>query len=78
MDSITTLDRLPPGKKGRISHLLTQGNMRRRLLDIGFTNQTVVECLYQSAAGDPTAYGIRGTVIALRRKDAESVCIHNI
>lgn len=47
--------------------------MARRLGDLGFVQGTGIACLYRSPAGDPTAYGIRGTVIALRKQDAARV-----
>lgn len=47
--------------------------MARRLGDLGFVQGTGITCLYRSPAGDPTAYGIRGTVIVLRKQDAARV-----
>lgn len=57
-------------KKATVSRLLPTCNMRRRLLDLGFTVGTEVQCLYRSPLGDPTAYLVRGAVIALRQEDA--------
>lgn len=47
-----------------------RGAERRRLLDLGFVAGTAVEVEMVSPAGDPTAYRVRGTVIALRREQA--------
>ena len=47
--------------------------MGRRLLDIGFTEGTRVQCLYAAPSGEPRAYLVRGAVIALRREDAARV-----
>lgn len=69
------LHMLPIGKKARISHLKLTGDMRRRLLDLGFITGTEVQCLYRSPMGDPTAYFVRGTVIALRQEDAEQIIV---
>lgn len=66
---------LPLGKKATISQLKLTGDMRRRLLDLGFIPGTKVQCLYRSPLGDPTAYFIRGTVIALRREDAGQIIV---
>ena len=46
-----------------------------RLSDIGLTEGTRVLCTMKSPLGDPSAYLIRGAVIALRREDAAVVCI---
>ena len=64
------------GTECRISALGVEGLMRRRLMDLGFVPGTKVACLRRSPAGDPTAYLVRGTVIALRKEDAASVYIY--
>ncbi len=50
-----------------------RGAERRRFLDLGLVPGTEVEAELRSAGGDPTAYRIRGAVIALRREQAEMV-----
>lgn len=72
---ISTLDRIMPGQYGRVLSLSTAQPMRRRLLDIGFTDGTQVLCVMRSPLGDPTAYLVRGTLIALRREEAGTVNI---
>lgn len=67
---------LRPGEWGVIQQLDALGSMRRRLLDLGLTPQTPVVCLGHAPGGDPTAYGLRQTVIALRRQDAATVRIY--
>ncbi|HSG49743.1 MAG TPA: metal-dependent transcriptional regulator [Longimicrobiales bacterium] len=44
-----------------------QGIQRRRLLDLGVVPGTPVEVAFTATAGDPTAYRIRGALIALRK-----------
>ena len=75
MPPIITLDRLERGIPAVVDALRTQGAMRRRLMDIGLTPGTEVCALYRSCSGDPTAYGFRGAVIALRREDAKTVLV---
>ncbi len=64
-----------PGERAVVSTLETTGSMRRRLLDIGLVENTEVECLGRSPCGDPSAYLIRGAVIAIRAQDARGVYI---
>jgi ferrous iron transport protein A len=71
------LNSLPIGKKGRITGLLSKGNERRRMLDLGFVQGSVVEALQKSPAGDPIAYFIRGAVIALRDEDAMKIFVES-
>lgn len=66
---------LCPGQSAVVSQLCHTGGMRRRLLDIGLVENTVVECIGRSPAGDPSAYLIRGAVIAIRSQDSRLVQI---
>jgi DtxR family Mn-dependent transcriptional regulator len=50
-----------------------QGMERRRLLDLGVVPGSVIRATLRSASGDPTAYEIRGALIALRRRQAEAI-----
>ncbi len=67
------LSDLRVGQHGIVKALLSDGAMRRRLLDIGLVPGTTVSCVGRSVAGDPAAYLIRGAVIAIR--DSDSVAI---
>ena len=55
-----------------------QGFTRRRLLDLGLTPGTTITAEMRSLFGDPVAYRVRGTLIALRRDQAEKVIISTI
>lgn len=70
-----TLSTLGCGRQAQVSKLLTAGAMRRRLMDIGLTPGETVRCLFTACRGDPTAYWIRGAVIALRKEDADTVLV---
>ena len=63
------------GECAEIAELLTKGSMRRRLLDIGLTPNTTVECVGKSPSGDPKAFLIRGAVIAIRSVDCAEILI---
>lgn len=78
MNENITLDFLQPGEFAIVKKLKSVGSMRRRLLDIGLINDTVVECVGKSPAGDPTAYMIRGAVIAIRKEDCRDIFIEKI
>jgi len=75
MIKMNTLKDLKPGQSAVVSSLLSAGSIRRRFLDIGLIPGTVVKCLLKSPAGDPTAYMIRGAVIALRSEDSSAVLV---
>lgn len=69
------LSALRVGERAQVVELLTADDMRRRLLELGLVNGTEVCCVQRSPAGDPTAYQIRGALIALRRCDAARVLV---
>ena len=73
--NICLLNCLPIGKKARVDKLLSKGHERRRLLDLGLICGTTVEAVQKSPSGDPTAYSIRGAIIALRDEDAGKITI---
>ena len=66
----TTLDKLPLNKKGLIKNLHCNENIRRRLLDLGLVTNTPIYPVFISASGDPTAFEVRGTIIAIRKEDS--------
>ncbi len=63
------------GASATVRRLLNEGAIRRRLQDIGLIEGTPVLCLQKSPSGDPTAYLIRGAVIALREEDSSKVIV---
>lgn len=73
MGEETSLDRLPPDRRAVVQEVFAQGAQRRRLQELGFVPGAQVECVGTSPLGDPRAYQLRGTVIALRRRDARPV-----
>ena len=73
MEEETSLDKLPPDRRAVVQEVFAQGAQRRRLQELGFVPGAQVECVGTSPLGDPKAYQLRGTVIALRRRDARPV-----
>jgi len=64
------------GKMGdliRITHLDIGGVMRRRLLDLGFIPGAIVEVLRKSPLGDPIAFRVSQTSIALRKEESMKI-----
>ena len=72
--------RLAELSTGQVAHVLglddrCQGYSRRRLMDLGFTEGATIRAALTTFAGDPRAYEIRGTLIALRREQASQVLV---
>ena len=70
-----TLSDIDVGERAVVRRLEIAGSMRRRLLDIGLCEGTLVQCVGKSPMGDPKAYLIRGAVIAIRSYDGRGVIV---
>lgn len=73
--AVKNLACLGEGETAVVASLSNVGSIKRRLQDLGFVEGTRVRCIQKSPYGDPVAYGIRGTVIALRKEDASRVIV---
>jgi len=75
-----TLTNLHPGQKGQVIGISPQirGVERRRLMDLGVIPGTIIQNEINSPMGDPTAYRIRGAVIALRASQAGKIQITRV
>jgi len=70
---VKSLKELEPTEKGRIVKVGGQGNIRRRLLDMGVVNGSVVEVLRVAPLGDPVQIKVKGYDLALRKTEAENI-----
>ncbi|MCB9639735.1 MAG: FeoA domain-containing protein [Myxococcales bacterium] len=73
-------ERLSALKAGERATLLKLGSAirgleRRRLMDFGLVPGTLLEVELQSPSGDPTAYRVRGKLIALREAQTQQIFI---
>ncbi len=66
------LSDLKPGETGRVVSIspACRGLERRRMLDLGILPGTRIKAEMVSPSGDPTAFLIRGALIALRKEQA--------
>lgn len=71
----TTLDKLPINKVGIVKKINTNNNIKRRLMDLGLIANSNIKKVLVSPLGDPAAYQIRGSIIALRKKDTENIIV---
>ena len=74
-EGVVRLSALPVGVAARVLEIASSchGANRRRLLDLGFVPESVVAVDFESPLGNPTAYLIRGTTIALRSDQARHI-----
>ena len=73
-----TLLELPLYSTAIVKELHCSGITKRRLLDLGMIPGTEIVPVLKSPSGDPTAFEIRKTIIALRKEDCELVELQRI
>ncbi len=72
------LSELKKGEKAVIVNVNLNGLTRRRLYDLGFIPGTIIQVAFESPLGDPVAYFIKDTLIALRRNESENIDVELI
>ena len=74
---VMRLSDLEQSRGGRVVGLddACQGFSRRRLMDLGFTEGARIRPSLTTFAGDPRAYEVRGTLVALRRDQAAQILV---
>ncbi len=73
--SLKPLSDLRVGEQGIVKRFNKIKDIHQRLLDIGLIKGTKVSCVLKSPSGDPSAFLIRGAVIALRQEDCSYVLV---
>ncbi len=68
------LSEMKPGERGRVT-AVAERNVCARLGVLGVAAGATVECLYCHPSGDPVAYRVGETVVAMRRKTAAYVTV---
>ena len=68
--NIKPLSEFKIGEFVQIEKIQLEGTMKRRLLDLGFIPGATIKVLQRSPLGDPVAYQVSNTTIALRKKKA--------
>lgn len=77
LEGVMPLTDLPLGAAADIVALdpAFRGFARRRLLDLGFTPGARIRSELATFTGDPRAYRLRGTTVALRREQSDRVLV---
>lgn len=73
-----TLDKLVPGESGIIEKIDGQGALRRRLLDMGLTPNTLVKVRKVAPMGDPIELYLRSYVLTIRKDEASKITIKGV
>ena len=73
-----SLENTKIGQKVRVKKVISNSSIKRRLLDIGLTQGTIIERVLENFSGNLVAYMIRGALIAIRNEDASEVIVEAI
>ncbi|EIT85972.1 ferrous iron transport protein A [Fictibacillus macauensis ZFHKF-1] len=71
--NILRLNQASKGQFIQLTSINLEGVMRRRLLDLGFIPGAVVEVVRKSPLGDPIAFRVSQTTVALRREESSKI-----
>lgn len=70
---VISLSDLLLNENGIIDNIKCDGNIKRRLLDLGLVKGTNIVPVLVSPSNDPRAFVVRGSVIAIRREDTDNI-----
>ena len=74
-----TLKDLKVGGKGKIIKIEAgEKALRRRIMEMGLTKNTVLQVIKSAPLGDPIEISVRGYELTLRKADAELVTIEEV
>jgi len=68
-----TASQLNYGEKVKIDEIDYTHPSSRRIIEIGFTPGQEIELVNKSVFNDPLAFSVRGTVIAIRKNEADCI-----
>jgi Fe2+ transport system protein FeoA len=72
------LGELPAGSRAQVVEIGGVGKHQRRLLDMGFVPGAGVSVIRKAPLGDPVEYQVKGTSVALRREDANTILVEEL
>ena len=73
-----TLEDLKPGVQASVREVQGEESFQQRLFDLGFLPGTPIVLLRKAPWGDPLEVKLRGYRLALRKKDAGKVLLHEL
>ncbi len=74
-NKVVSLSELKPGERGKILKIVEIGPLKRKLLDMGFVREEIVEVKKIAPLGSPIDIKIKNTHISLRKEEAEKIIV---
>lgn len=63
------------GEKAVINDIDTSNPSHQRIIEVGFTPGQEIELVSVTTFNDPIAFSVRGTLIAIRKKEADCIIV---
>ncbi len=70
-----TLRQMKIGESGKIIEVNGQGDIKRRMIDLGITPGVYILLKKYAPLGDPMEVRVRGYNVALRKSEAENIVV---
>ena len=75
-ESVTSLNKVTINEEYIVVNVKNKNDLTlKRLMDLGIIKNTIIKAIHKSPSGNPTAYLVRGTVIALRNEDSQKITV---
>ena len=68
-----TLYELKIDDQAKIKEINCSEGIKRRMMDLGIVKGTPIKAILKSPSGNPKAYEVRGSVIAIRSEEAKKI-----
>ena len=75
MSQIVVLSNLKACSKGKVKQIIGQGQLKKKLLDMGVVPGSELEVLRVAPLGDPVEIRIKGYNLSLRKEEAKQVYV---
>jgi len=72
------LSELQPGDQGEVAQVKAQGQVRQRLLEMGFVRGVTLRVEKLAPLGDPMELVIKGYHLSLRREESACILVNRI
>ena len=69
------LNKLREGQSAVVRYISDENPLKSRIESVGITEGSVITPLFCSPFGDPTAYEVKGGIIALRKTDCVGITV---
>lgn len=72
------LSDLKVGQKGKVTRVIAEAGIKRRLLDMGIVPGVEVKIQKVAPLGDPVDVLVKGYHLSLRREEAETIAMEEV